>query len=203
MVAGEAIYPRKTIKQAFKTVYWRFGIFFIGGALAVGIVLPHDDPKLNNLLNDGNTGTAAASPYVIAMQNLGISVLPDITNALMVTSIFSAGNTYVYCATRTLYGLAMDGHAPKFFTKTTKRGIPIWCFVFTMIFPFLAFLSVGNGASEGLKWLANLTQASQVLDYCFMCITYLCFYRAMKAQGIDRKTLPCKQGRVLNLSHRT
>jgi len=31
MVAGEAIYPRVTIKEAFKTVYWRFAIFFIGG----------------------------------------------------------------------------------------------------------------------------------------------------------------------------
>lgn len=30
------------------------------------------------------------------MQNMGISVLPHITNALLVTSIFSAGNTYVY-----------------------------------------------------------------------------------------------------------
>lgn len=95
MVSGEAIYPRRTIKQAFKTVYWRFGIFFIGGALCVGIVLPYNDPTLNDLLNSGNTGTAAASPYVIAMQNLGVKVLPDITNALMVTSIFSAGNSYV------------------------------------------------------------------------------------------------------------
>lgn len=95
MVAGEAIYPRITIKQAFKTVYWRFGCFFILGALCVGIILPYDDPTLAALLNGGNTGTAASSPYVIAMQNLGISVLPDITNALMVTSIFSAGNSYV------------------------------------------------------------------------------------------------------------
>jgi amino acid transporter len=126
------------------------------------------------------------------MQNLGITVLPDITNALMVTSIFSAGNSYVYCASRTLYGLALDGHAPKFFRKTTKNGIPIWCFIVTMAFPFLSFLSVSSGASEGLKWLANLTQASQVLDYCFMCITYLFFYRAMKVQGYDRNNLPCK-----------
>lgn len=95
MVSGEAIYPRKTIKQAFKTVYWRFGCFFILGALCVGIVLPYDNPKINALLGEGSTGDAGASPYVIAMQNMGITVLPDITNALLVTSIFSAGNSYV------------------------------------------------------------------------------------------------------------
>lgn len=190
MVSGEAVYPRKTIKQAFKTVYWRFGCFFILGALCVGIVLPYNDPKLNGLLGEGATGDAGASPYVIAMQNMGITVLPDITNALLVTSIFSAGNSYVYAATRTLYALALDGHAPKVLTKVNRHGIPIWSFAVTMIFPFLSFLSVGSGASQGLKWLANLTQASQVMNYIIMCTIYLFFYRALKAQYYDRETLP-------------
>ncbi|EOD53019.1 putative general amino acid permease agp2 protein [Neofusicoccum parvum UCRNP2] len=192
MVSGEAVYPRRTIKQAFKTVYWRFGCFFILGALCVGIVLPYNDPKLNALLEDGATGDAGASPYVIAMQNMGITVLPDITNALLVTSIFSAGNSYVYAATRSLYALALDGHAPKILTKVNRQGVPIWSFAVTMIFPFLSFLSVGSGASEGLKWLANLTQASQVMNYIIMCTIYLFFFRALKAQGYDRDTLPYK-----------
>jgi amino acid transporter len=59
-----------------------------------------------------------------------------------------------------------------------------------MFFPFLSFLSVGNGASVALKWLANITQASQLLDYIFMCITYIFFYRALKAQGYNRRDLP-------------
>jgi amino acid transporter len=41
MVAAEAKRPRIYIKQAFKTVYWRFGFFFIGGALCTGIVVRH------------------------------------------------------------------------------------------------------------------------------------------------------------------
>jgi hypothetical protein len=40
--------------------------------------------------------------------------------------------------------------------------------------------------------LANLTQASQVLNYVFMATTYLCFYQATKVQGLDRNTLPYK-----------
>ncbi|KAF2137211.1 uncharacterized protein K452DRAFT_353603 [Aplosporella prunicola CBS 121167] len=190
MVSGEAQHPRRTIKQAFKTVYWRFGCFFILGALCIGIVLPYDDPTLNKILNNGDTGNAGASPYVIAMQNMGIKVLPDVTNALLVTSIFSAGNSYVYAATRTLYALALDGHAPKFLGICTNKGVPIWAFVVTMLFPFLSFLSVGNGASAGLKWLANLTQASQVMNYIMMCIIYLFFYQALRAQGYSRDSLP-------------
>jgi amino acid transporter len=188
MVAGEAIYPRKTLKTAYKTMYYRFGIFFILGSLCVGIILPYNDPTLINVLNTDGTASGAASPYVIAMKNMGVSVLPDLTNALMVTSIFSAGNSYVYCATRTLYSLSMDGHAPRFLQKTTRNGVPIYCFFVTMVFPFLSFLSVGRAASEGVKWLANITQAAQLMDYIFTI--YIFFYRALQAQGIPRSSLP-------------
>jgi yeast amino acid transporter len=37
---------------------------------------------------------------------------------------------------------------------------------------------------------ANLTEASQIIDYISMCIIYLYFYRALKVQGFDRKQLP-------------
>jgi amino acid transporter len=154
MLAAEAKSPRKTLKKAFKTLYWRFAIFFIGGALAVGIVIPYNDPTLVaiNTGAAGGSGTGAASPYVIAMQNMGVAVLPHITNALLVTSIFSAGNSYVYCASRTLYALSIDGHAPKILRKVTKSGVPIYCFLITMIFPFLSLLILGSNASQVVLW---------------------------------------------------
>lgn len=96
MMSGEASHPRKNLKTAFKTVYVRFGVFFIVGALCCGIVLPYNDQTLIDKLSSSTaSGTGAASPFVIAMQNMGIGVLPHVTNALLVTSIFSAGNSYV------------------------------------------------------------------------------------------------------------
>lgn len=192
MVAGETKLPRRYLKTAFKTTYARFAFFFIGSALCVGIVIPYNDHTLLAIINgkQGGSGTAAASPYVIAMSNLGISVLPHITNALLVTSIFSAGNAYTYYGARSLYGLALQGQAPKFLRTCTKRGVPIYCLCVTIIFPFLAFLNVSSSTSTVLTWLINIITASQVLDYVIISATYLCFYRALKAQGIDRKTLP-------------
>lgn len=38
--------------------------------------------------------------------------------------------------------------------------------------------------------LANLTEASQIIDYICMCWIYIYFHRALKAQGYDRKDLP-------------
>ncbi|KAE9963818.1 hypothetical protein BLS_008872 [Venturia inaequalis] len=192
MVAAEAKRPRTYIKSAFKTMYLRFGIFFIGGALCVGIVIAYNDPTLVAILGGtaSGSGTAAASPYVIAMSNLGVEGLPHLVNALMITSIFSAGNTYTYCATRNLYGLSLEGRAPKFLQKCTKNGVPIYCFVIVMAFPFLSFLSLSSGSNVVLTWLVNLITAGGVIDYIVMCTTYLSFFYACKAQGLDRKQLP-------------
>ncbi|KAL8409749.1 hypothetical protein RB594_007996 [Gaeumannomyces avenae] len=186
MIAGEAMRPRIYLKQAFKTVYWRFGFFFIGGALAVGIVLRHDDKDLAN----AGHGTANGSPYVIAMERLSVNILPHIVNALLCTSIFSAGNAYTYCAMRSLYGLALDGQAPAIFKRCMSNGIPIYAFAFVMLFPLLSLLQVSNNTAEVVTWLQSLTQAAQILNYVIISITYVFFYRACNAQGLDRKSLP-------------
>ena len=82
MVAAEARRPRIYIKTAFKTVYFRFGLFFIGGAFAVGIVCSSTDPLLASAVTGSRgSGTAAASPYVIAMINLKVKIFPHIVNA--------------------------------------------------------------------------------------------------------------------------
>lgn len=189
MVSGEAKRPRVYIKNAFKTVYFRFGAFFILGALCVGIVLAYNDPELVSVLTAGES-SAAASPYVIAMKNLKIGGLPHVVNALLITSIFSAGNTYTYCATRSLYSLAIEGRAPRFLRKVTRNGVPIYCFAIVMIFPFLSFLQLSDNSAKVLTWLTNIITAGGVINYIMMCITYLCFFNACKAQGLDRKTLP-------------
>ena len=43
MIAGEAKDPRKTVPRAFKTILARLIVFFLGGALSVGILVPYDD----------------------------------------------------------------------------------------------------------------------------------------------------------------
>ena len=66
VVAGEARNPRPTMNKAFKATIYRLCIFFLGSALAIGILVPYDSPSL---LSAQSTGTGAAkSPYVVSMQ---------------------------------------------------------------------------------------------------------------------------------------
>lgn len=192
MIAAEAVHPRVNIKRAFKTTYWRFGLFFIGSALCVGTVISSRDSTLGNLVGGSTfgSGTATASPYVIAMSNLRISALPHLVNALLFTSIFSAGNTYMFCATRNLYGLAQVGHAPKFLLRCTKSGIPIYCLGIVTLFPFLSLLQLSNSTAQVLEWLVGIITGGGLINFIVVCITYLCYYQANVAQGVDRRLLP-------------
>lgn len=189
MAAGETANPRKVLPRAFNAVFYRLTAFFILGSLCVGILVPYDDDKLSRAYKDGEPG-AAASPYVVAMRRLGISGLPDVVNAAVLTAAFSAGNSYVYCASRSLYGLALEGKAPRIFSKCTKSGVPIYCVAAVLCFALLAFLQLSSEAAVVLKWFVSLVTASQLLNFATICLSYLCFYKALQAQGISRQSLP-------------
>lgn len=151
MTAGEAQNPRKVLPKAFNSVFYRLTAFFVLGSLCVGIVVPYNDPSLIKAISDARPG-AGSSPYVIAMQRMGIKVLPHIVNALILSAIYSAGNSYVYCASRTLYGLALEGKMPLFLTRCTKRGVPFYCVGITLALSALAFLQVSTNAAIVLTW---------------------------------------------------
>lgn len=159
MAAGETENPRQVLPKAFKAVFYRLTTFFMLGSLAVGILVPSNDPGLILAYKNGAPG-AAASPYVASMVRLRISVLPHIVNALVLTSALSAGNSYCYCASRSLYGMALEGKAPKFLTKCTKNGVPIYTVVAVLLISLLAFLQVSNNAAIVLQWFVNLVRFS-------------------------------------------
>ncbi|KAI6434865.1 hypothetical protein MCOR22_009396 [Pyricularia oryzae] len=189
MAAGEAENPRNVMPRAFNAVFYRLTAFFILGALAVGILVPSNDQDLVNAFNSGAPG-AAASPYVVAMNRLQIGVLPHIVNAMVLTAAFSAGNSYVYCASRSLYGLALEGKAPRFLTKCTRNGVPLYSVLVVLAISLLSFLQVSNNAAVVLSWFVSLVTASQLLNFAAICFTYTRFHKALAAQGIDRRTLP-------------
>lgn len=126
------------------------------------------------------------------MERLKISGLPHLVNALIMTSIFSAGNGLLFTSTRTLHGMSLSGHAPRFFSKCTKGGVPIFALAFTLCFCLLAFLQVNSSSAEVMTYLVDLVTCCQMINYGFTALTYRHFYAALSKQGISRDTLPYK-----------
>ena len=62
--------------------------------------------------------------------------------------------------------------------------------VFSSSFSLLAFMGVQAGSGKVFNWFANMTAITSLITWICICYTYIRFYAGMKAQGIDRKTLP-------------
>ncbi|KAI0644691.1 amino acid permease [Trametes meyenii] len=190
-IAGaEVKNPRKNIPRAIKRVYIRLLLFYVGGVTIIGLLVPSNDPRL-----DLADGTAAASPFVIAIGNAGIKILPSIINASILTSAWSAANSDLYGSSRALYGLALNGNAPKVFLKVTRHGLPWVAVAACASFGLLSYMGLSNGSGRVFGWCIHVacrvrTAVSGLASWFGIGVTYIRFHRGLKAQGIDRKALP-------------
>lgn len=185
---GEAQNPRKSVPKAIRRVFFRILLFYVLGIFFISVLVPYNDPRLL-----GGTGDASSSPWVIAIDNAKIKVLPHIVNAVILSAAFSAGISDVYAASRTFYALALEGQMPKMFRYCTKRGLPINAIIITCLFGPLAYLNTGGEkAQEAFDWLYNLAAIAGIGTWWTILVSYLRFYYGMKVQGLSRNDLPYK-----------
>jgi len=186
LAAGETIAPRRNIPKAARRFIWRLAIFYGVASLIIGVIVPSDDPRL--LSPDSN---ASASPFVIGIQNAGIPVLNHIINAAILTSAWSAGNAFLFSGSRTLYGMALTGQAPKIFGQTNRYGVPWAAILATWAFGLLAYLNVSNSGAQVFTWFVNISTISGFIAWIVCLITYLRFRKAILYNDAY-ETLPFK-----------
>lgn len=193
IAAGESANPRKTVPSAIRKTFVRIVVFFILTVFFIGIVVPSTDKRLTASEGSGaSANNANASPFVIAAKRAGVEVLPSIINAVLLTVVISAANSNVYSGSRMVVGLAHEGFAPRFFTRTTKKGVPYWSVLFTALFGLLGFLNVSNEGSTVFNWLMQIAGLAGYITWMSLIICHLGFMRALKARGISRDLLPYK-----------
>lgn len=151
VTVGEAQNPRKTIPRAIRLTFYRILFFYILSVLLVGLNVPYDSPELAFANKQGSR--ASASPFVVSIKLAGISFLPGLINACILIFVFSASNSDLYIATRTIYGLAMDGKAPRIFCRTDRRGVPVCALFLCSLFSLLAYMNVSNDAKTVFNYL--------------------------------------------------
>lgn len=134
--AAEALDPHRSVPRAATTVTYQIGIFYILGALLISLIV---DPT--NIALTSGSGNANSSPWVIAIKQSGIQVLPSIVNACILISAFGAGNAYCWVGSRMIVAMTTDGQLPQFFGKTTKDGVPWVAVITAWLFGPLAYLS--------------------------------------------------------------
>jgi amino acid transporter len=172
--AGETIAPRRNIPKAAGRFVYRLAVFYGFGSFIIGVIVPSDDPRLLSGSSD-----ASASPFVIGIQRAGIVGLNHVVNAAVLTSAWSAGNAFLFSGSRVLYGMALNGEAPKIFGKTSKKGVPYVAVLATWAIGLLAYLNVSNTGAQVFLWFSNISTISGFIAWIVVMFTYLRFRKAM------------------------
>lgn len=179
IAAGETVAPRRNIPKAARRFVWRLAIFYGVLSLIIGIMVPSNNDRLL-----GGSSDASASPFVIGIQMVGIPALNHIINAAILTSAWSAGNSFLYSGSRVLYSLSLEHQAPKLFSITNKNGVPWVAVLTTWAMGLLAFLNVSNSGAVVFNWFVSIAIVSGLLSWIIVCVTYLRFRRAMEFNGL-------------------
>lgn len=187
VTVGEAQNPRKTIPRAIKLTFYRILFFYCLSVFFLGMLVPYNSPSLA-FATSAKTG-ASASPFVLAIKLAGIRHLPGILNACILLFTFSAANSDLYIASRTIYGLAEQGHAPKIFRWTNKRGVPVPALAVSALFCCTAFLNVADDAKTVFGYFVNLTTIFGLMSWISLLVSHIFFVRARRAQGITNDQL--------------
>ncbi|KAF3479667.1 dicarboxylic amino acid permease [Arthroderma uncinatum] len=190
VTVGEAQNPRKTIPRAIKLTFYRILFFYCLSILFLGMVVPFNHPDL--LFANKSSNSASASPFVVAIQIAGIKVLPSIFNGCILIFVFSAANSDLYIATRTIYGLAREGKAPAILARTNRSGVPIYALALSTCFALLAYLNVSDDSKVVFGYFVNLVTMFGLLSWISILVTHIYFVRARRAQNVPETSLAFK-----------
>ncbi len=129
-----------------RNVFWRILLFYILSVLILGLNVP----DTTSGLDDQDTRT---SPFTIVFQMAGSTAAGSFINAVIMTSVLSAGNHALFAGTRLLYTLAVNKHAPMFFSKLNRNQVPWIAVPATSTISIVCFGSSFIGAGQLWTWL--------------------------------------------------
>ncbi|KAK1994816.1 amino acid permease [Colletotrichum falcatum] len=188
VTVGEASHPRLSMPQAVRLTFMRIVFFYVISVFLLGMVVPYNSAEL--VFASSAKTSAAASPFVVAITIAKIKGLDHVINGCLVVFVFSAANSDIYISSRTLYGIAADGKAPRIFTRTTKTGVPFVALGLCGMFCCLAYMSVSSGAAAVFGYLSNVVTVFGLLTWTSILVSHIFFCRAREAQNIDPAYIP-------------
>ncbi|MGW7162801.1 amino acid permease [Paenibacillus taichungensis] len=186
VAAGESENPRENVPRAIRQVFWRILIFYILAITVISLIIPYTHP---NLLK-GDLNNIGVSPFTLVFEKAGLAIAASVMNAVILTSVLSAGNSGMYASSRVLYALARDGKAPRFLGRLNKKGIPMNALLLTTAVGMLAFLASLFGDGIVYTWLLNASGMCGFITWLGIAISHYRFRRAFVAQGRDLNDLP-------------
>ncbi|MEW9582364.1 amino acid permease [Paraburkholderia sp. DGU8] len=160
IAAAEAHEPVKAVAKATNSVITRVLFFYVGSILLVVALVPWDSPKM-------------ATPYVSALQAMGIPAAANVMNAIVLTAVLSALNSGLYAASRMIFALTRHGDAPAALAKVNRRGVPVRAILIGTLFGYVSVVMSYVSPDTVFAFLVNSYGTVAIFVYVLIALSQL------------------------------
>ena len=112
VAAAESDDPGRNVAHATRTVALRVLLFYLGSIVLILCVVPW------------TAVVPGHSPFVAAMQRLGIPGAATAMSIVVLVAVLSCLNSALYVTSRVLFEMAAHGDAPRWLVQTGAGGVP-------------------------------------------------------------------------------
>ncbi|MFI5780104.1 amino acid permease [Nocardia sp. NPDC051570] len=158
LAAAESAEPGKAVARATSNVLWRVGLFYVASIFLVVTILPWNDAKV------------LTSPFVSALDEMGVPAAGTIMQVVILTAVLSVLNSAIYVSSRMLYVLTRDGDAPAALVKVNRRGVPARAVLLGTVAAWCAVLASYVSPDRVFTFLVN--SIGVLLAFMYLAIMF-------------------------------
>ncbi|MGP6172602.1 D-serine/D-alanine/glycine transporter [Corynebacterium sp. A21] len=165
--AAETADPEKNLPKAINAIPIRVVLFYVLALAVIMMVTPWDKVP------------ADASPFVQMFALAGLPAAAGVINFVVLTAAASSANSGIFSTSRMLYGLALEGAAPKSWGRLSRSQVPANGLFFSVccLIPSLAVLYAGASVMEAFTLITTISSVLFMVVWSFIVVAYLVFRR--------------------------
>ncbi len=178
IAAGESNDPARSVPRAVRTTSIRTLLFYVLSMIVLVGIIPWQTAGVND------------SPFATIFQVAGIPYAHMIMDFIVVTSALSAGSSWTYASSRLLWSMSLDGMAPRFLSRLSKRQVPVRAVIVTMIIGVAGLGLYMVSPDKLYTWVLSGIGLVVVIDWAIICWAQLGFRYKYVRSGGDVSKLP-------------
>jgi GABA permease len=177
IAAVESSAPSRIISRLTSTIVVRILLFYVLSILLIVIVVPW------------NEITPGLSPFVTALDRIGIPGSAPLMSFIVLTAVLSCLNSGLYVTSRVLFTLSQHGDAPRSMVQLNSRKVPSRAILLGTSVGYLAVIASIVSPQGVFAFLVNASGAIMLIVYLLIALAQIRLRRRIESEAPERLTL--------------
>lgn len=182
LAAAEAQNPDTSVPRACRSVTYRIVGLYLVPIVLILLIVPTSEAGLQE------------SIFSYALAKYDLNFLAAVMSGIVLIAAFSCANTGFYGTVRCMYGLSVEGLAPKFLSKLNKSSNPRNAVIFTLVFMWIVLMIGFLYEDVFYVYLLSMSGFTGTLAWVGIIASQIVFRKRIKARGYDPET--CLKAKV-------